>query len=351
MRKLLLFACMLLVMASCKKDEEINSNTSEEKSEKAKDPVVESIIKFNKQVKDYQDNTASRSSETFTLEEARDNIVNLFNAVYGEPMESYSQLVTDEFSVSIAVDDNGNVSSDEAARVYLQMVEKARKGYKASNLSNKGYKYILVDDVNYTRGDSVTIDLKGRFGTKEDGSAPSTPGFHHDGPFEEGDDWHYVDGMGSCDGTRDGGADKELEKVITERYMGEWPCAPQDYRGIYVDIKEENFSGIHQQYADYVFYSNDVTETCIGWQEMNDLLSNMYQVMYEFIPDDNNFILKVKLDDYNSPDNMIYIRNCYIVGVSIDGINGNSYITHNALVNYGEYKTVSDNVLPQQPLD
>ena len=100
-----------------------------------------------------------------------------------------------------------------------------------------------------------------------------------------------------------------------------------------------------------MFYSNDVTETCIGWQEMNDLLSNMYQVMYEFIPDDNNFILKVKLDDNNSPDNMIYIRNCYIVGVSIDGINGNSYITHNALVNYGEYKTVSDNVLPQQPLD
>ena len=35
MRKLLLFACMLLVMASCKKDEEINSNPSEEKSEKA----------------------------------------------------------------------------------------------------------------------------------------------------------------------------------------------------------------------------------------------------------------------------------------------------------------------------
>lgn len=34
---------MLLVMASCKKDEEINSNPSEEKSEKAKDPVVESI--------------------------------------------------------------------------------------------------------------------------------------------------------------------------------------------------------------------------------------------------------------------------------------------------------------------
>lgn len=354
MRKLLLFACMLLVMASCKKDEEINSNPSEEKSEKAKDPVVESIIKFNKQVKDYQDNTASRSSETFTLEEAKDNIVNLFNAVYGEPMESYSQLVTDEFSVSIAVDDNGNVSINEAARVYLQMVEKARKGYKASNLSNKGYKYILVDDVNYTRGDSVTIDLKGRFGTKEDGSAPSTPGFHHDGPFEEGDDWHYVDGMGSCDGTRDGGADVVLRNTIRARYESEWPCEPENYRGLCVRILEKEFDGSDELYGDYLFYREDATETCISWNEMNDLLYSMYQVMYEIIPEDNDFILNVELDKQNLPENTIYIHNYYITNLDVTGNHnrqGTEYITHHVSIDYSEYIEVLDDVIGQQPLD
>lgn len=354
MRKLLLFACMLLVMASCKKDEEINSNPSEEKSEKAKDPVVESIIKFNKQVKDYQDNTASRSSETFTLEEAKDNIVNLFNAVYGEPMESYSQLVTDEFSISIAVDDNGNVSSDEAARVYLQMVEKARKGYKASNLSNKGYKYILVDDVNYTRGDSVTIDLKGRFGTKEDGSAPSTPGFHHDGPFEEGDCWHYVDGMGGCDGNQSytGGADRVLNDTIRARYMSEWPCAPDEYRGIYVELMEVDFDGSDPLYRDYIFYRDDVDNTCICWQEMNDLLWGEYNVIYEMIPEANNFVLKVELKDLDI--NQIYVHNYYVVDVFIKGNIPNeseNYITHENTVIYGEYTNMDIHTPGQQPLD
>ena len=342
MRKLLLFACMLLVIASCKKDEEINSNPSEEKSEKAKDPVVESIIKFNKQVKDYQDNTASRSSETFTLEEAKDNIVNLFNAIYSEPMERYSQLVTDEFSITLAIDNNGMVSSDEAARVYLQMVEKARKGYKASNLSNKSYKYILVDEVNLTRGDSVTIDLRGRFGTKEDGSAPPTPGFHHDGPFEEGDDWHYVDGMGSCDGTRDGGADKELEKVITERYMGEWPDNDDEDNVIFTNFRTFEFD---IEYKEYIFYREDIDWTCIEWQYMNDYLEGEYDVIYGIIPEEEG--LNIVSSTSGPP---YYMNPYYITDLCIDGCRYESCITHRNVITYGLYNVIGS-VIDKEELD
>lgn len=348
MKKTLLFAaCVLLVMASCKKDE--NSNSYENKAECAMDPVVESIIKFDEHVKGYQNNTMTRNAETFTLEEAKDNIVNLFNATYGEPMESYTSLVTDEFSISIAIDDDGNVSSSEAVRAYLQMVEKARKGYKSSNLPNKGYKYILVDEVEQTRGDSVTIGLKGRFGTKGDPS-----GFYHSGPFVEGDCWHYIDGMGGChDNTSiTGGADRVLNNTIRSRYMSEWPCAPDEYRGIYVELMEVNFNGSEPLYRDYIFYRDDVTNTCICWQKMNDLLWGEYKVIYEMIPEANNFILKVELNDLDN--NQTYVHNYYVVDVIIEGNipdESENYITHENTVNYGEYKAISDNVLPQQPLD
>ncbi|MBQ8222508.1 MAG: hypothetical protein IJZ87_04050 [Bacteroidales bacterium] len=347
MKQVLLFACMLLVMVSCKKEDETNPN--ENKLETANNPIVESIIKFDKQVKDYQNNTATRSSDTFTLEEAKDNIVNLFNAIYSEPMERYSHLVNDEFSITLAIDDNGNVSSNEAARAYLQMVEKARKGYKASNLSNKAYKYILVDEVNLTRGDSVTIDLKGRFGTKGDGS-----GLHHDGPFEEGDCWHYIDGMGGCDGNQSytGGADRVLNDTIRSRYMSEWPCAPDEYRGIYVELMEVDFDGCDPSYRDYIFYRDDVYNTCICWQEMNDLLWGEYKVIYEMIPEANNFVLKVELNDLD--DNQIYDHNYYVVDVTIEGNTPNdneNYITHKNTVTYGEYTNIYIHTPGQQPLD
>lgn len=348
MKKTLLFAvCVLLVMASCKKDE--NSNSYENKAECAMDPVVESIIKFDEHVKGYQNNTMTRNAETFTLEEAKDNIVNLFNATYGEPMESYTSLVTDEFSISIAIDDDGNVSSSEAVRAYLQMVEKARKGYKSSNLPNKGYKYILVDEVEQTRGDSVTIGLKGRFGTKGDPS-----GFYHSGAFVEGDDWHYVDGMGSCDGTRDGGADVVLRDTIKARYESEYPCAPEDYRGLYIKILEKEFDGSDQIYGDYLFYREDVSETCIQWYEMNDLLHNMYQLMYEIIPEDNNFILKVELDKQNLPINTIYNHNNYITNLEVNGyhnMQGMEYITHSIKIDYSEYINVFEGAIEQQPFN
>lgn len=348
MKQVLLFACMLLVMVSCRKDEETSPN--ENKLETANNPIVESIIKFDKQVKDYQNNTATRSSETFTLEEAKDNIVNLFNAIYSEPMERYSQLVTDEFSITLVIDDNGMVSSDEAARVYLQMVEKARKGYKASNLSNKSYKYILVDEVNLTRGDSVTIDLKGRFGTKGD-----SLGHYHSGPFGEGDDWHYADGMGSCDGTHDGGADIVLRDSIRARYESELPTDSANYRIVYVNIEDHTFDGTHESYGEYVFYREDVTETCISWQEMNELFSGLCHVIYELIPDDNNFILKVTLDSHDFPENTVYTGNYYITNLDICGRQqyrvNTPYITHEITVDYANYMTVLDDVIGQQPLD
>ena len=338
---------MLLVMASCKKEDETNPN--ENKVETATNPIVESIIKFDKQVKDYQNNTATRNSETFTLEEAKDNIVNLFNAIYGEPMESYSHIVTDEFSITLAVDDNGEISSNEAARAYLQMVEKARKGYKASNLSNKGYKYILVDEIRQTRGDSVTIDLKGRFGTKDDGT-----GFHHNGPFEEGDCWHYIDGMGGCHNNPSytGGADRVLNDTIRSRYMSEWPCAPDEYRGIYVELMEVNFDGSNPLYRDYIFYRDDVENTCICWQEMNDLLWGEYMVIYEMIPEANNFVLKVELKDLDV--NQVYEHNYYVVDVTVEGNipNGSeNYITHENTVIYGEYTNINIHTPGHQPLD
>lgn len=346
MKKTLLFAaCVLLVMASCKKDE--NSNSYENKAECAMDPVVESIIKFDEHVKGYQNNTMTRNAETFTLEEAKDNIVNLFNATYGEPMESYTSLVTDEFSISIAVDANGNVSSAEAVRAYLQMVEKARKGYKASNLPNRGYKYILVDKVRQTRGDSVTIDLKGRFGTKD------ISGFHYDGPFEEGDCWHYIDGMGGCHENTSviSGADEELEKVIYARYMGEKPINSANYIIVPVDIIDNEFDGTDQLYGSYVFYRDDINETCICWQEMNDLLWGEYKVIYELIPQDNNFILKVNLNNVDDDviySNLYYVTNIYISGNNMDEDN---YLTHKTIVDYSKYIQIGSGEIGQLPLD
>ena len=51
---------------------------------------------------------------------------------------------------------------------------------------------------------------------------------------------------------------------------------------------------------------------------------------------------------------ILSLRIPYVVDVIIEGNipdESENYITHENTVNYGEYKAISDNVLPQQPLD
>ncbi len=76
-------------------------------------PDITRIIKFNNDVKLRRENPELKTREVITLDEAKDNIADLFNAVYGEPTEYYGETEHAEFSVTLTMGGNKrNISKD-----------------------------------------------------------------------------------------------------------------------------------------------------------------------------------------------------------------------------------------------
>ena len=84
---------------------------------------------------------------------------------------------------------------------------------------------------------------------------------------------------------------------------------------------------------------------------MNDLLWGEYKVIYELIPQDNNFILKVNLNNVDDDviySNLYYVTNIYISGNNMDEDN---YLTHKTIVDYSKYIQIGSGEIGQLPLD
>ena len=348
MKKSFFYAICVMVVAttvavvSCRKEKEPQVEAEVPQADAQMQAEIDRIVGFRKQVDERKANPGTKSAETVTLDEAINNIVDLFNVTYTEPMAYYTESERHEFTLSVALTADGKVLLDDVVAAYEQALANAREAYHGSNLPDKAYQFLTVTCTPQRDG-TAELKFDGQYGSK--GNIPPAPTPHCDGPFGEGDDWHYKNCMGRCCDTclLESGADKELQGIIMAEVRAQWPEPPAGCRGFYSHITDDyNF---HAPEFGGVFYSEDVDQTCISWEYMNWYLQGERINLYSVVPDSLGISLKPQ-------NNTVFPSRYYVLFVEIFGEKSLSpaFIRHNTIVRYGRYNFVDENTIGQQPL-
>ena len=335
MKKLFLIAICAMGLAttvavvSCKKEKEPQGKVKVPQADAQMQAEIDRIVGFMKQVEIRKANPGMKSAETMTLDEAVNNIVDLFNVTYTEPMAYYTESERHEFTLSVALTADGKVLVDDVVAAYEQALANAREAYHGSTLPDKAYQRLMVTCTPQRDG---TADLKfdGKYGTRTDQPEPPKP--HIDGPFSVGDDWQcggpYT---GKCDDTIvPGDAAEKLNEQLFIRISEDYPVAPAGKRTVFINEFPFEFSG--SEYPG-VFYTEDLNETCIGWMYMNDYYAGEVNHIYRTVPEHNGFSLTALYSfgryyvisatvSYEGPDitglyhthktEVLYGRSCYV---------------------------------------
>lgn len=336
MKKVLFSVAMIatfvgVMMTSCKKEKEtvMSEKVQTEVNDPQNDAVVRRILDFKNKVDERKLHPDTRSGETMTLEDAMNKVVDLFNVTYTEPMAYYAVTEDHAFDLIVPLTIDGEVLEDDVVSTYERVVDLAGSAYHASLLSNKGYRRLTVS-YELENNSEARFHFNGQYGTK--GIPPHTPQPHIDGPFSVGDDWNYMDGMGSCDGLLSGGADKVLQDSIMAEVRANWPADPTGCRGFYTNFVLKKF---HRPEYSGVFYSTDVENTCIEWPYMNDFYAGEKTNIYQVIPQELNI---------NLSGNPMQTYRYFVTNVIINGTGGDveGYIRHDTEVEYGRYEYIEN---------
>jgi len=328
---LVIAVAMMLVLSQCKKNEIVkNNNGITPVTAMQQGPDIERILDFNKAVQVHRQNPDLRTREVVDIEEAADDIADLFNVTYTEPTEHYGKTEHAEFSITLPVNDNGKVLLDDVVAAYEELVALARANYHASALSDKGY-ICMIATVEQQGDDEAEVKLVGVYGERTDNSSTV------DNYFDENLSWPYkyhADGL--CEPTESVGADDTLEIVMKNIFNITDIVVPDGYRAVVVRGKSLRFSGY--EYPEWgLFCRTDEysLNTCIWGDEMNDLLSNGIYAVNTRVPDKLNISLT------GVSTGLTFQYPYKVVTIAIDGIKNypydpQQYITHQYIVTYGQ---------------
>ena len=345
MKKVLFSVAMIatfvgVMMTSCKKEKEtvMSEKVQTEVNDQQNDAVVSRILDFKNKVDERKLHPGTRSGETMTLEDAMNNVVDLFNVTYTEPMAYYTVTEDHAFDLIVPLTIDGEVLEDDVVSTYERVVDLARSAYHASLLSNKGYRRLMVS-YELENSNEARFHFNGQYGTK--GIPPHTPQPHIDGPFSVGDDWHYKDGMGSCDGLHPGGADKVLQDTIMEEVRSLWPADPNGCRGFFTSYETHEISPLLGYTG--IFYSIDPNETCIEWQYMNDYLAGERRNIFQVVPQEYG----INLNGNPMQQYRYFVTNVVIEG---QGDEDSGPIYHQTEVEYARYNYIENGTIERDEL-
>ena len=342
MKKLFLIAICAMGLAttvavvSCKKEKEPQVKAEIPQADAQMQAEIDRIVGFMKQVEIRKANPGTKSAETMTLDEAMNNIVDLFNVTYTEPMAYYTESERHDFTLSVALTADGKVLVDDVVAAYEQALANAREAYHGSTLPDKAYQRLMVTCTPQRDG-TAELKFDGKYGTRTDQPEPPKP--HIDGPFSVGDDWHYRNGMGRCCDTcfPISGADKVLQDTIMKEVLANRPVDPEGYRGFYTHFRNRYFCASENT---GVFYRTDVDDTCIEWMEMNDFLVGEKNIIYHVLPQREPVI--------NLNGNLMQAYRDYVYEVEINGKEGEApvkHIRHDTEVVYARYNCIENGII------
>lgn len=337
---LLIAMAIMLGLSQCKKNNIVKHNDGNISSVTSiqQGPDIERILNFNKAVQAHRQNPDLRTREIVDIGEAAYNIADLFNVTYTEPMAYYTTTESHQFNINVPLTAEGKVLVDDVVAAYEQAVAEAREAYHGSALANKGYRRLMVA-YEIQRDGEVCLNFDGSYG--ERGTTPPNPQPHVDGPFSVGDDWHYKDGMGSCDGLRPGGADKVLQDTIMREVRSLWPADPNGCRGFFTSYETHEFSPLLGYTG--IFYSIDPDDTCIEWQYMNDYLAGERRNVFQAVPQDYG----INLNGNPMQQYRYFVTNVVIEG---QGDKNSGPIYHWTEVEYARYNYIENGTIERGEL-
>lgn len=249
MKKLSLFvACMLLVMASCKKDEETNTPQTQNPMTENKMSETESkIVSFIEKVKNNEN--GEKSNETMSYDEAVvlwENTLNYCHSFTSLPKEN---IQFDTIYMKVKGVNGDVISTSDAVNAYNALIEEVRVVYSNVGLNDKKLHYVMVDDItDESAKDSgrevEVVVMTGRETQREDPPFTTTPWYGV--PFT--DDYTYHCAMAPTNLTR---AVKDYDLA----HMLYYPPRPNMYT--YVHSYQREY-GYDIRNCNWVYYgSND----------------------------------------------------------------------------------------------
>ncbi|MCQ2303218.1 MAG: hypothetical protein MJZ94_11430 [Bacteroidales bacterium] len=320
---LMVATIVAVVLVGCKKENEPQNNNNGNPTEVAQQQngdAVERIVNFKKQLAYYKANSGIKDGEKVSLEDAVWNIENTFDATYAFPEDAYGETRTQDFTLHLDVDADGNVLLTDLTAFYDQMVADARTAYANDGFTDKIFISLMAETLE-TRGDGVDVKITMTSGERTNvGNNP--PEVHVDGPFGVDDNWKYAFGMGKCDTMVFGGADFQLQEHLRLLIRSAISEPQSGCRNIYVNRQPVYYIG-----GDYpgLFYRTDTADVCIEWVYMNDYYQAEKRTIFTTIP--------------NDPEQHVTGE---AIGISINGSSGvnaqshTPYITHSHTIEYAD---------------
>lgn len=328
---LLIAVAIMLGLSQCKKTEigKNNNEISNPVTAMQQEPDIERILNFNKAVQAHRQNPDLRTRDIVDIEEAADDIADLFNATYTEPTEHYGETERAEFIITLPVNENGKVLLDDVVEAYEELVALARANYHASALSDKGYICMIATVEDHSAGETV-LKITGIYGSKTVQTNTSS------GYYDPNTWWSYqeYDLSIDCVPNADRGADKVLESDLMEYYKIPKPSnIPEGYKIVMIRNKVVDFIGnAFEEWPLFYRYGEEANHTCINGSEMDTLYSNSISVIRHFLDSINQQPSNPALASYPYKVDDVFIEGKRDVK---PGLVLTQYITHHYVVSYG----------------
>ena len=323
---LLIAAAILLGLSQCKKNNIVKHNDGNISSVTSiqQGSDIERILNFNKAVQAHRQNPDLRTRDIVDIEEAADDIADLFNATYTEPTEHYGETERAEFLITLPVNENGKVLLDDVVTAYEELVVLARDNYHASALSDKGY-ICMIATVEQLSDDEAEIKLIGVYGER-------TTSINALQDYNPDDSWYYTasDPGLDCDPSSSQGADKILESDLMEYYKIPVPSdIPEGYKLVMTRNRVRDFIGnAFEEWPLFYREGHEANYHCIDGNEMDTLFSNSISVIHYYLNEVNQQPSNPALASY--PYQVASLTICGDTGFKND-----YYITHHYYVDYG----------------
>ncbi len=259
MKKVLLFACMLLVMASCKKDEDTNTpQTQNPMTENRMSETEKRVLSFIEMIAQHAN--GAKSNEMMPYEEAVilwENTLNYCHSFTSTPVES---IQFDTIYMKVEGVEGDAIGLNSATDVYNSLKEEVRKLYSNLDIENKKLFYVMVDDnVSNARDGGKEVEIvvmTGRETQREDPPFTTTP-------------WYGVPFVGEgyfCLATESA---YYLENAIRDYFYSTMSIRPPYPNMYYVVYNlEARRSYTYPQY-DWIYYGRP--DTWLTYDEMNQL--------------------------------------------------------------------------------
>ncbi|OQX78622.1 MAG: hypothetical protein B6D61_05100, partial [Bacteroidetes bacterium 4484_249] len=260
--------------------------------------VNKAINSFKQKMAYYRENPQLKSSETVPADSALWYLEATINYAHAFPNDYYDEMQSDEHTLVVPKNSNGEVDMDVLTQKYYEMKAEITNVYNNSGYADKGLALVDLTETAQT-DDEITLNVETVTGEK--GAAPDGP-TPYGGPFEAEDDWWYGEDAGYCYdpyGVQDD-ADHQL-------FLATKDLIP-DPNGNYFFINEFSFTveggdpdmrrdgDPLNNYLDYYLYysvEGDLSlpfyapqTLCLEKDEMNAYYTFMNYLMFDILPNE-----------------------------------------------------------------